>query len=163
MSPDRLVPWLNGPRGGALFCLGGLAAYHAALYSPATQPPAVLPLGLTIMGELIPIPGYGLLWAVCWALCWVAAFAPRRTAARDHADRWAFGLLVFLLTVWGIAYLGGWALYLWGIPEASGSHQSWFEGGRYVCTAAAICAATRMSNPTRATRDAGVRRGGRRR
>lgn len=172
MSPDRVIPWINGPRGTALLSLGVFALPHALAYSPLTQPPAGLPLGLSIMGDLIPIPVYGALWGVCFLLCWVAGLAPRRTPWRDYADRGAFGLLVFLCGVWAVAFLGAWVLYHvdgWGwldIPAARDSGRAYFNGLVYLGIAGAVAAATRMSNPTRTVRGrrlAGVRLGGHRR
>lgn len=139
--PDRIIRRLNGPRGSALLALGMVAAPFAVAYSPLTMPPFAVPIGLSIVGSVIPITVYGALWMLSAALSWAAAFTDGSGRQRLRLDRAAWALFVGLLVVWALAYFIGWLAFLAGWPPAEHANQSYITAGIYAGVAlfVAIC------------------------
>lgn len=141
--PDRVVSIINGPRGSVLLAMSWLCALHGVAYTPLSEGPIEVPLGLQSLGEVVPLEVYGFLWFIAAVLAFLGAFRSRLGRQRDHADAWGFGVAAGLFAAWGTAYIGGWAVAVSdGIPS-----RSWITGGLYLCLAVIATAAARMTNP----------------
>lgn len=108
--PDRVIRKLDGPRGGGLFALGFIGIAHGFAYLPMTGArDEILPTGLQIIGDLIPVTGYGGAWLAIGGLALWSAFTDHDGLRRIH-QRWGFSGMVGMCLAWGFAYALGWAL-----------------------------------------------------
>lgn len=146
--PDRIVRGINGPRGSALLAAAFLCILHGIAYTPLTGGPDELPVGLTALGEVVPLWLYGVSWFVAGGVALAGAFVGRNGRQRDSADSWGFGTAVGMFVAWGLAYFCGWGLTL----SQGGQSRSWISGSLYITVAIIVSAAARMTNPTRGKR-----------
>lgn len=141
--PDRIVGFINGPRGSVLLAIAWVCALHGVAYTPITDGPIEIPLGLQALSIVIPLEVYGVLWFVAAALALAGAIRTRTGGQHDHADAWGFGVSAGMFAAWGFSYVSGWILAVSeGIPS-----RSWITGCLYLCLAVIATAAARMSNP----------------
>lgn len=142
--PDRIIRGINGPRGSVLLAAAWVCALHGAAYTPLTEGPIELPVGLAALSEVVPLVAYGVLWSIAACITILGAFRSRAGAQRDHADAWGFGAAAGMFAVWGFAYIGGWIVSVTdGIPS-----RSWITGGLYIAVAVIVAASARMTNPS---------------
>lgn len=87
-----------GRRGASLLFVG-LLAEMVALSLLHTPPDVRAQPGYRVLAGILPLPVWGVAWAICGALCLWQAFA--------KSDRVAFAVASALMVAYGIAYLIG--------------------------------------------------------
>lgn len=141
--PDRVIGIINGPRGSVLLAVAWVCALHGVAYTPLTDGPITIPIGLQALSEVIPLEVYGVLWFVTAILTVIGAFRGKNGRQRDHADAWGYGLSAGMFAAWGFSYVAGWTVALSnGAPS-----RAWVTGCIYLAFAVVITAAARMTNP----------------
>lgn len=141
--PDRLIRRLDGPRGGGLFALGGLGVIHGLAYLPVTGARLdVLPTGLQIIGDVVPVSGYGGAWFAVGGMALWASFTDHDGMRRRH-QHWGFSWVFGLSLAWSFAYLLGCALSI----KAGAMDRQWIAGCYYLCLALVTVALSRCRNP----------------
>lgn len=141
--PDRVIGFINGPRGSVLFAISWVCLLHGIAYTPVTDGPIEIPVGLKALSEVVPLEVYGWLWFVAALLTAIGAVRTRKGRQRDHADAWGFGVSAGMFAAWGFSYMGGWLVSLSNdIPS-----RSWITGCIYLAMAVIATAASRMTNP----------------
>lgn len=141
--PDRVIGFINGPRGSVLLAIAWVCGLHGIAYTPITDGPSEIPIGLKALSEVIPLEVYGFLWFAAAILALLGSIRSRKGKQRDHADAWGFGVSAGMFAAWGFSYMGGWLVALSdGIPS-----RSWINGCVYLALAVIATAASRMTNP----------------
>jgi hypothetical protein len=143
--PDRIVRRLNGPRGSVLLFGAAFCAAHVVSCLPPGTSGVVLPVGLDLLGETVPLSVYAGIWAVGMVLCVAGAFRRPNRSVRVGIDALAFGVTAGITLLWAGTYLLGWLF------DADPSRQ-WVLAAAYAAIAGLITAAARLVNPGEGTR-----------
>lgn len=138
--PDRVIRRLNGPRGSVLLCAAAFCAVHVISCLPPGTSGVVLPVGLDLLSETVPLAVYAAIWAVGVVLCVAGAFRRQNRSVRVAMDALAFGVTAGITLLWGGTYLLGWLF------DDDPSRQ-WVLAAAYAAIAGLIATAARLVNP----------------
>lgn len=128
-------PWAVpiAPRYVGLLWMSIMCVLCGLAYAPFSNIPQVLPPGLNVIGAIVPVWVFGLLWLVfgIWGII---------TILRRQKGEVVFAGQVALFFFWGISFLMAWFL---------GAPRSWVSAGIFLVFAGATWSFTRVDPPLR--------------
>lgn len=137
----RLVDGPIQPRYQGLLFSSALCVLFGIGYSPVSNIPARLPLGLDIISAVIPLWVFGGCWLLVGILGLITIYRRRKGAA-------VFAGQVAMYSIWTLGYTFAWVLSFWDIGEP----RAWVSAGIFGVLTGMVVSFTRVDPPLWASR-----------